>query len=112
MSSLISRLDLPLESTSELFVSSAIEWLGNNTTLDVESLETLPDSARLFIVKYAELMQNNGGVTSESIAGMSQSFDTKALYASIWEYATSLLGSYLKSQVQFKSATGKWNTWG
>lgn len=112
MENLISRLSLPLDSTDELAVSSAIAWLGENTTLDIDNPEQLPSEARLFIVKYCELMAANGGVTSESIAGMSQSFDTKTLSQSIWEYANALLGQHLKSQVRFKSAVKKWEAWG
>lgn len=112
MESLISRLAIPLDSTNELAVSSAMAWLKENTTLDTDDPESLPSEARLFIVKYCELLSANGGVTSESIAGMSQSFDTKTLIQSIWEYANALLGAHLKSQVRFKSAVNKWESWG
>lgn len=112
MESLISRLSLPLDSTEELAVSSAIAWLKENTTLDTGNPEELPSEARLFIVKYCELLSADGGVTSESIAGMSQSFDSKTMIQKIWEYANALLSPYLKSQVRFKSAVKKWESWG
>lgn len=103
---------LPNDVTDELFVSSAIEWLENNTTIDVKDEENFPESARLFIHKYVEIMKSNGTVASESIAGMSQSFTGKALQDQIWEIAYSLLGSWLKSQVVFKASTRKWESWG
>lgn len=112
MESLITRLSLPLDSTDELAVSSAIAWLKENTTLDTDNLENLPSEARLFVVKYCEILSASGGVTSESIAGMSQSFDSKTLTQKIWEYANALIPQYLKSQVSFKSAVNKWESWG
>lgn len=103
---------LPSDTTDELFVSSALEWLEENTTIDVEDEETFPESAKLFVFKYVEVMKSNGTVASESIAGMSQSFTTKALQDQIWELAYALLGPWLKSQVVFKASTRKWESWG
>lgn len=112
MESLVSRLSLPLEASDELYVSSAVQWLAHNTTLDIEDTESFPDAGRLFIVKYTEVMKADGNVTSESIAGMSQSFNTKATGDRLWELALALLQPWLKSQVSFKTATKKWETWG
>lgn len=112
MENLIKKLRLPLEETDELYVSSAMEWLKDNTTLEVDELEELPANANLFVVKYVDLMKSNGNIASESIAGMSQSFNTnKNAEAYLWEYANALLRKYMKSQVKFMPATRKWNTW-
>ena len=113
MESLASKF-LPIEATNkeELFVSSALEWLKENTTINLEDEEDLPYSVKLFVFKYVEIMESNGTVASESIAGMSQSFTAKALQDQIWELAHALLGPWLKSQVVFKTSTRKWESLG
>lgn len=112
MENLVSKLSLPLDSEDELFVSSAVEWLEENTTIDTKTTEDLPNAAKLFIVKYVEAVKNTGGVVSESIAGMSQTFATSELHNQIWEFALALLRPWLKSQVAFVSAERKWESWG
>lgn len=112
MESLIKRFSLPLEEADELYASSAVEWLKDNTILEVDELEELPANVSLFIVKYVELMRSNGNIASESMAGMSQSFVTnKDSIASLWGYANALLRKYLKSQARFVPATRKWDSW-
>ena len=107
-----SKFLLPLEATDELFVSSALEWLNTNTTIDMEDEENFPKAAELFVFKYVEVMKANRTVASESIAGMSQSFTNKAMSDQIWELAYALLGPWLKSQVTFTASTRKWESWG
>lgn len=100
------------DATTVLTVNSAFDWLKEHTTLefDIDNLETLsalPSTAKLFVVKYVDVMAMGTGVTSESLGGMSQSFDT-ALAGLIWQYARELLSSYLKSDVSVVPAKRKW----
>lgn len=112
MENLIKRLKLPLAEEDELYVSSAMEWLKENTTLEVGEPDELPANASLFIVKYVDAMKYSGNIASESIAGMSQSFvSSDDLISALWKHANVLLKGYLRSQVKFVSATRRWDTW-
>lgn len=114
---IIEEMGLPLENAEDpvvwLRVESCLEWLKENTTLefeadDIESLKSLPGSVKLFICRYNDLYSRNIGVTSESIGGMSQSFDTTAQYNLLWQLAYELLGKYLKSGIKAIPARKKW----
>lgn len=112
----IKLIGLPMDSVDSitiLRIKSCLEWLLDNTTLefdkeDVKSLEKLPACVKLFICRYNELYSKQLGVTSESIAGMSQSFDTTAQYTLLWQLAYELLGKYLKTSVIVTPAKRKW----
>lgn len=106
------NFELP-EDVDELYANAAIEWLKLNTTLNFEELTELPDSVKLFIVKFAEVVEGSGGVASESLGGMSQSFVTGSdgLEALLWRYANLFLKPYLKSQVRVIPAESRWRTW-
>ena len=99
----------PIDDRVILVVESGVEWLKQNTTLDVTDLAALPACARLFLTKFFDLQLLNTGVTSESIEGLSQSFDNTDKSALLWQYAEELLSPYLKSRVKFVSATPRWN---
>lgn len=101
---------VPIEDTpvSLLYAESALEWIKEHTTLSVDCLDTLPSSAKLFILKYSEIMETNAAVTSESIGGMSQSFSTANKNALVYDTAMELLGPYLKSAVTFVGAQNRW----
>lgn len=109
-------IGLPLGSTDEatvLTVNSAFEWVKSHTILefdidDTEALKALPSAVKLFVLKYVDIMSLSTGVTSESLGGMSQSFDTSATAALLWQYAQELLGDWLKSQVSVFPAKKKW----
>ena len=109
-------IGLPLNSTDEitvLTVNSAFEWVKTHTVLefdidDTESLKALPSAVKLFVMKYVDIMNLSAGVTSESLGGMSQSFDTSASAALLWQYAQELLSDWLKSQVSVFPAKRKW----
>ena len=88
----------------EIIGNAAIEWLANNTTIDTSDISKLSASAKLFIKKFDEVNSIDSGISSESIQGMSQSFNTSDKSALIWEFATELLGSYLKSPIKFVPA--------
>lgn len=112
----VDRLKLgiaPIDDRVILIVESALEWIKANTTLEfdinsTEDLQALPSSVRLFIVKFFDVQMLSVGVSSESIEGLSQSFDTNDKNAMIWQFANELLEPYLKSRVRFVTATKKW----
>lgn len=105
-----------VDDTSELaalLAESALDYINENTTLSVnkdsrESLEALPACAKLFIVKYSALMEAETGISSESLGGMSQSFDTTKRDSLLFDLANSLLGKYMKSQMHFVPASRRW----
>jgi len=103
----------PINDRTCLLVESALQWVLDNTTLkfDMNSdtdLKALQSNVRLFVVKYFDVMAMTGGVTSESIEGLSQSFDTSNKSDLIWQFAEELLGKWLVSCVRFVTATPKW----
>lgn len=95
-----------------LVINSAFDWLKENTMLEVdtdsvESLSNLPAVAKLFVLKFVDIMSLSTGVTSYSIDSLSRSFDADKS-ALIWQYANELLAGYLKSQVKVYPAKRKW----
>lgn len=113
----IKEIGIPCDDMSEktcLMVECAVEWLAAHTTLqidvnDIETLKKLPACAKLFILKYTEISDRSAGVTSESIGGMSQSFDVSSSNQDlIWDLAEESLSNYLKSRGSFIPAKRKW----
>lgn len=108
-------IGLPIDSTDAytvLIVNSAFEWLKTNTILDVdledtEKLTALPPVAKLFVLKFMDVMSLGAGVVSESIDSLSHSFESNKS-ALIWQYAYELLSGYLKSGVMVYPAKRKW----
>ena len=103
----------PIDERVILIVESGLEWLLKNTNIvfninNEEDLEALPSSVRLFLVKFFDVQMLGTGVSSESIDGLSQSFDTSDKSAMIWQFAEELLGDYLKSRIRFVAAERKW----
>lgn len=114
----IKEIGIPCDDTSErtlLMVECAVEWLSQHTTLrvninDTDSLKSLPACAKAFILKYTETSDRSAGISSESLGGMSQAFDTSSSNQDIiWELAEELLSPYLKSRNGFVPAKRKWN---
>lgn len=98
---------------ADLYAEAALDWMQEHTTLefdrsDAESLAALPACAKLFIVKFTETVRMKQGVASQSIEGLSQSFDTTDKSALIWQLANGLLGAYIKSQVRVTPAMRRW----
>ena len=96
----------PINDTVVLMVESGLEWVKANTTLEFDmnkddDLKALPSSVRLFLCKFYELNKVRVGITSESIQGLSHSYDTGDKSALIWQLATELLSPYLKSSISF-----------
>ena len=112
----LQTLGIPLTQYREidlLYVESALDWLKANTTLEfdkneLETVKNLPSGAKLFIVKFREMMDLPVGVTSESVNGLSQSFSDTLKKDALYELASELLGDYVKSSLSFVSAQPKW----
>lgn len=108
-------IGLPIDSPdayTALIVDSAFDWLKQNTILefdieDVNSLKALPAVAKLFVMKFTDVMKLTTGVSSEQIDTLSHSFeDNKGVL--IQQYAFELLSGYLKSGVTVFPAKRKW----
>lgn len=112
----LKQAGIPVEESDELSLlraESALDWIAENTTLEVdksnpESIAGLPACAKLFVVKYSEIMAMRQGVSSQSIEGMSLSFNTADQSAQVYQLARSLLGGYMRSQVQVIPAKRRW----
>jgi hypothetical protein len=103
----------PIDQRVILIIESGLEWVLHNTILkfDInndEDIKALPSSVRLFLVKFFDVQMLGTGVSSESIEGLSQSFDTSDKNAMIWQFAEELLGAYLKSPIRFVAAKRQW----
>ena len=105
--------EIPVKSS--MIGNAALEWLKANTTLevninDVKTVEALPFSAKLFISKFSEIMSTSSVVASQSIEGLSQSFNQTDKGALLWQIADELLSDYLTAgRVRFVAATRKWD---
>ena len=104
------KLGLPGNDSTLLMVEGALAWVEGNTsyTFDYESLENTPANVRLFIVKFVECMSMSAGVASESIDGLSQSFNSNTADKLLWNYAESLLSGWLKPSCTFVQAVSRW----
>lgn len=103
----------PIDDRAIIIVESGLEWVKANTTLEFDmnkddDLTALPSVVKLFIVKFFDVQMISAGVSSESIEGLSQSFDTSDKSVLIWQFANELLSPYLKSRVSFVAATKRW----
>lgn len=95
-----------------LYAETALSWIERNTTLvvDRDKLDSLPAGAKLFIMRYGDIMRTDTTVTSESLGGMSQSFSTEPRSGLLYDLASELLGDYIKPQIEFVAATNRWTT--
>lgn len=96
-----------------LKAEAALDWMAEHTTLkfdkgNADTIVALPACAKLFVCKYVDILSLKTGVSSQSIEGLSMSFDTTDKTALIWQLANSLLGGYMKSQVSFVQAKRRW----
>lgn len=103
----------PINDELCLLVESAINWINDNTTISVDknNLEALQANARLFIIKYVDIMKLPVGISSESVSGLSQSFDTGNKEDMLLSFAYSLFGDdkVTAGKVSFVSAKNRWN---
>lgn len=102
-----------IDVSGELIGNAALEWLSENTTLEIdlenaETVKMLPFAAKLFISKYDEIISSSSIVASESIEGLSQSFNQTDKSTLLWQTAEQLLSAYLKSRIRFVAAGRKW----
>lgn len=103
--------NLPLDTNdveTRLMVDSAIQWIKANTTLDIAEDAELPSNAKLFTVKFCDILSRSG-VASESLGGMSQSFSTSGgtgLFLS--DLAAQLFGDAYKGRNRFVCAEPRW----
>ena len=112
----VEKLELgiaPIDSQSVLMVESALNWINDNTTFNVdheddEALGKLTANIKLFVIKYVDIMSMRPGISSESLGGMSQSFDSTTKSDLLWQYAYELLGDSVRSQFSFTSAKSRW----
>ena len=111
----IATIGLPIENPDAytvLVVNSAFDWLGENTVLNVDmdnidTLKALPPVAKLFVLKFLDIMSLGTGIASESIDTLSHSFESDKS-ALLRQYAQELLAGYMKSQVIVTPARRKW----
>lgn len=93
--------------TNEVIRESALEWIKKNTTFDV-TLDPLPASVEMFIEKYGEIMGLRPGIASESISGLSQSFNGN-ISELLKQYASELIGEeFIVSEVRCVLAEDRW----
>lgn len=102
------NLGLTIDAQTEIILNAGLEWLANNTTIDTANIEKIPSGAKLFLIKFCDIQKMQTGVASESIEGLSLSFDTSNKSDLLWQLADQLLGSYLKGCVRFVAATRRW----
>lgn len=93
--------------------NAALEYIAENTTLTVDldnaaTLKALPFSAKLFISRYDEIVSASSVVASESIEGLSQSFNTGDKSTMLSDLLDTLLSGYLKGKIKFMPATKRW----
>lgn len=103
----------PIGTREVIIVESALEWIKDNTTLDFDmnnddDLKALKSCVKLFVVKFFDINMLSAGVASESIEGLSLSYDNSNKSALIWQFAEELLTPYLKPRVRFVTAQRKW----
>lgn len=101
------------DQAAALRVEAALDWMKEYTTLEFDkgnakSLAALPACAKLFCEQYSDIIQQRAGVASQSIEGLSMSFNTAAKDTVLWQIAHSLLRPYLKSQVRVFPAQRRW----
>ena len=102
------NLGLTIDAKTGITLNAGIEWLAENTTIDTANTDKFPSGAKLFLIKFCEIQNMQTGVSSESIEGLSLSFDTGNRSDLIWQLAEELLGSYLKGRVRFVAASSRW----
>lgn len=107
------NLGIPLDTKdaeTAIMVDVALQWVRDNTTIDIKTDSELPSNVKLFVIKYCDLMSQFSGVASESLGGMSQSFSTAQGGSELLlrELASQLFGAAYKGRNRFVSAVGRW----
>ena len=105
------ELGIPLGPLQRLAVDSAFAWLAENTTLNLDPEmppEEIPANVKMFIIKFVQLVARDGSVTSQSIEGLSQSFNSEDIWLQLRRYAQELFGAEYVSDVRFIRAVRQW----
>jgi hypothetical protein len=103
--------NLPIDTADSeitIMIEAALDWVDENTTLNIDRKAELPNNVKLFVVKFCDLMTQTVGVSSESIGGMSQSFSTRGTAALLADLAYQLFGSAYKGRNRFITAQSRW----
>lgn len=112
----LNSLNLPFKGTdvaTPFYVESGLEWLKANTTLEfdttnMEDIKALPPGAKLFLVKFVNIMEQDSNVASESIGSLSKSYASKEVGQQLKQCAKGLIPGYLKSQFIFIPCGRRW----
>lgn len=101
------------DDVTALYAEAALDWMQEHTTLqfdkaDIATIEALPATAKLFVVKYSETISMRDGVASQSIEGLSMTFNASDKASLLWQLAKTMLGGYLKSRVRVTPAQRRW----
>lgn len=102
---------LPLDTSDSetlMMVHAALEWIQENTILELDPEQELPSNVQLFIIKFCDVMSQTSGVASESLGGMSQSFATGGTGFLLADLASQLFGSAYKKRNRFVTAKSRW----
>ncbi len=104
---------MPIDERTVILIESGLNWVLSNTSLKFDinndnDLKALHSNVKLFLIHYFDVMSMTAGVSSESISGLSQSFDTTDKSTLLWRYAHELLGEWLNSQMTFYQAKSRW----
>ncbi len=100
-----------------LYLEAGKAWVEKNTSFVFDTLPEdwqsegfmgLPGGVKAFLVKYCEEMAQGGGVQSESVAGMYQTFTHESQESRICAWAAALMPQYYKS-AHFVPAEGRWS---
>lgn len=107
----VQALNIPVLESDHLYLESGLEWLQTHTTLsfsldDPDSLTTLPSGAKLFLVKFCEIIKRDVTVSSETVGPLSKSFNPSK--QPILSLARQLLKPYLLPTVQFIPCKRRW----
>lgn len=96
------------DAETAIMVESALDWIAEHTTLDIDAEAELPANVKLFIVKFCDIMSHSSCVASESLGGMSQSFSTNGTGVLLSDLAAQLFGSAYKGRNKFVSVQSRW----
>ena len=100
--------------SNELIGNAALEYIAENTTLEIDfdnadTVKALPFSAKLFVQKYEEVVSTSSVVASESIEGLSLSFKQGDKADMLNDLLNTYLSKYIKGRITFIPATRRWN---
>lgn len=106
------KLGIQISDKTLIIIDSSLDIVLSRTSIkfdknNLEELKMIPARAKLFIIKYIELMSLTEGVSSQSISNLSMSFsqDKNERLNNLLEET---LGNDMLSDVQFAEAVNRW----